>query len=268
MKWIARSPSVAVDDRAQGREVGASPLAAWLSVAWNSALEQEIALRRPFLWAPVAAGAGALLYFAADREPVARRRGDRLRCGDRFGVSVTRPSARFHRFLLGSACICGGFVSASWRSARVDAPIIPRVGIGVLTGFVEELDPRRAGARFVLRVASAEGLPGDVTPRRVRLTTRGEPQFAAGDFIALKARLLPPAHAALPGGYDFARDAYFAGNRRCRKRAWAHRDPVAARPRSVVAALLRRSGPDAQCARARASIANSTAIRERSPRPW
>jgi competence protein ComEC len=60
-----------------------------------------------------------------------------------------------------------------------------------------------------MRVASAEGLPGDVTPARVRMTTRGEPRFAAGDFIALKARLLPPAHAALPGGYDFARDAYF-----------------------------------------------------------
>jgi competence protein ComEC len=45
----------------------------------------------------------------------------------------------------------------------------------------------------------------------VRLTTRGEPNFKAGDFIALKARLLPPAHASLPGGYDFARDAFFLG---------------------------------------------------------
>ncbi|HEY8031134.1 MAG TPA: hypothetical protein VIF02_01835, partial [Methylocella sp.] len=46
-----------------------------------------------------------------------------------------------------------------------------------LTGFVEEVDLRRAGARFVLRVASAEGLPGDAAPARVRLTTRGEPNF-------------------------------------------------------------------------------------------
>jgi competence protein ComEC len=33
----------------------------------------------------------------------------------------------------------------------------------------------------------------------------------AGDFVALTARLVAPSRAAMPGGYDFARDAYFAG---------------------------------------------------------
>ena len=42
------------------------------------------------------------------------------------------------------------------------------------------------------------------------MTTRKSPDVAAGDYVALQARLLPPSHAALPGGYDFARDAYFA----------------------------------------------------------
>ena len=32
-------------------------------------LEQERALRRPFLWLIVAAGAGVVLYFSAEREP-------------------------------------------------------------------------------------------------------------------------------------------------------------------------------------------------------
>ena len=87
--------------------------------------------------------------------------------------------------------------------------MLAHVGVGELTGFVEELDLRREGARFLLRVASAEGLPGDVRPARVRLTLRGKPDFAAGDFVALKARLMPPAQASLPAGYDFAREAYF-----------------------------------------------------------
>jgi competence protein ComEC len=181
-----------------------------LSAFCRAALEEEIALRRPFLWLAVAAGAGALLYFAADREP-----NFAISAGALAVTSALAFLLRAHRRAFASlivlACICGGFFSAAWRAKRVEAPIVPRIGVGFLTGFVEEVDLRRAGARFVLRVASAEGLPGDVTPRRVRLTMRSDPQFAAGDFIALKVRLLPPAHAALPGGYDFARDAYFAG---------------------------------------------------------
>ena len=53
--------------------------------------------------------------------------------------------------------------------------------------------------------------PPALAPRRVRVTTRKAPDVAAGDYVALTARLLPPSHASLPGGYDFARDAYFAG---------------------------------------------------------
>ncbi len=67
------------------------------------------------------------------------------------------------------------------------------------------------GARMVIGVASADGVPKEKVPRRVRVTTRKAPDVAAGDFVALRARLLPPSHAALPGGYDFARDAFFAG---------------------------------------------------------
>ena len=54
-------------------------------------------------------------------------------------------------------------------------------------------------------------MPREKVPLRVRVTTRKAPDVAAGDYVELKARLLPPSHAALPGGYDFARDAFFAG---------------------------------------------------------
>ncbi|CCJ05485.1 ComEC/Rec2 family competence protein [Methylocystis sp. SC2] len=174
-----------------------------------ASLEQERALRRPFLWLVVASGGGVVLYFSAEREPSLALCLCELAA---FAVlaGLTRRHARAHALFLTLAFVALGFASGAWRTARVAAPIVPRVGVGELTGFVEEVDLRRAGARFILRVASAEGYPDDVVPARVRLTTRGEPNFSAGDFIAFKARLMPPARAALPGGYDFARDAFFA----------------------------------------------------------
>ena len=36
---------------------------------FGRAFETEVALRRPFLWLPVAAGTGVVLYLYADREP-------------------------------------------------------------------------------------------------------------------------------------------------------------------------------------------------------
>ena len=209
MQDIARTAQEALHP-GQGRAPFFGALALRFRAVFAAAVEKEVALRRPFLWTPVAAGAGALLYFSADHEP-SLPFALALFAAFALGAFRARETPRFFAPLLLLACVSGGFFSACWRAARVDAPILPRMGIGFLTGFVEEVDLRRAGARFVLRVASAEGLPGDSAPARVRLTTRGEPNFKAGDFIALKARLLPPAHASLPGGYDFARDAFFLG---------------------------------------------------------
>lgn len=191
------------------RELALAPRLKRAAAAIEDAYATEVDLRRPFLWRAVAAGAGVLLYFTANHEPPLAL------CVAVFAAAavlarLTRRHARAHALFLAAVFVAAGFCAGAWRTARVAAPVLTRMGIGELTGYVEEIDLRRAGARFVMRVASAEGLPGDVVPARVRLTTRGTPSFAAGDFIALKARLLPPARAALPGGYDFARDAYFA----------------------------------------------------------
>nr|WP_319801412.1 ComEC/Rec2 family competence protein [Rhodoblastus acidophilus] len=112
--------------------------------------------------------------------------------------------------LIALAAFFAGQVFAGWRVARVDAPVLQRVFIGEVAGFVEEVDPRPQGARIVLRVAEMEGVSPGATPFRLRLSTRGPPGVAAGDFVAAKIRALPPPKASLPGGYDFARDAFFA----------------------------------------------------------
>ncbi|WP_298358335.1 ComEC/Rec2 family competence protein [Rhodoblastus sp.] len=173
-----------------------------------AALDEEWDLRRPFLWLPAAAGAGAIFYLVAPTEPVLWVVGATAVL---FGVLAFLARGRRGLFVVftGLAALAAGEFAGGWRAARVDAPALDHIVIGELAGFVEEVDDRPQGARFLLRVTEAEKLAPDRTPFRVRLAIRGTPAFAAGDFLTFKARLLPPARAALPGGYDFARDAYF-----------------------------------------------------------
>lgn len=180
-----------------------------LSRSVEEAFETEVALRRPFLWLPIAAGAGAVAYLCADRDPSLW-----LVVPATLVFGSLAWKVREHRipffFFCGLCAFFMGQLSAAWRVAWVAAPVIDRVTIATLAGFVEQMDFRREGARFVLRIHEAEGLAPDRTPVRVRLTMRRTPPFEAGTFVRLKGRLLPPARASLPGGYDFARDAYFA----------------------------------------------------------
>jgi competence protein ComEC len=178
--------------------------------ALADALAREAEERRFFLWLPVAAMGGVALNLAADREPILWLPAGltALSAGLAF-FSRARPFAL--GLSLGIAALFAGFLAMSLRTARVAAPVLDRVRIVSLQGYVEEVDLRSVGARMVIAVATADGMPRDKVPRRVRVTTRKTPDVIAGDFVAMKARLLSPSHAALPGGYDFARDAFFAG---------------------------------------------------------
>src|SRR5579863_10347306 len=178
--------------------------------AFLKALAREAEERRFFLWLPVAAMGGVALNLAADREPVLWLPALMIALfGALAWVSRARPLAL--GLSLAIAALFAGFLSMSLRTARVAAPALDRIRIVSLQGYVEEVDLRTAGARMVIGVASAEGMPLQKVPRRVRVTTRKTPDVAAGDYVELKARLLPPSRAVLPGGYDFALDAFFAG---------------------------------------------------------
>ena len=180
-------------------------LLAWLKAAALS----EIESRRLFLWVPVAAGAGVVLHLTADHEPTLWLVGA-LCLAAAIGAVATRNRPWLFGICVAIAAILAGMLSAGMRVALVAAPVLDRVRIVTLSATVEQIDHRREGARIVLRVDKAEGLAADRTPYRVRVTTKREPGVDAGSYVTLKARLLPPSHAALPGGYDFARDAYFA----------------------------------------------------------
>ncbi|MCJ2017493.1 ComEC family competence protein [Methylobacterium sp. E-065] len=174
-------------------------------------LAREAEQRRLFPWLAVAFGAGILLYFGVvDGTPVL--------AAPLIGAALAlapvpflgaRPVAMALALAAGFAFL--GFAAATWRVAQVAAPILARTTIGPLTGTIEALDEREVGARLVIRVDSFAGLRPEVRPARVRVSFRKTPIPRPGETIAATARLLPPPEAARPGGYDFARDAYFQG---------------------------------------------------------
>ena len=174
------------------------------------ALAQEVGERRFFLWLPVAAMGGVALNLAADREPALWL--PALLALVFVGLALlSRAHPLALGVWLGLAALSGGFFSMGLRIARVETPMLDHVRIVRIQGFVEEVDIRPVGARLAIEVFDAGDMPASIAPRRVRVTTRKAPNVMAGDYVALQARLLPPSRAVLPGGYDFARDAYFQG---------------------------------------------------------
>lgn len=220
----AMQPGPSGQGERRGARVGAVPLRlrpswpapvwldAWLQ-GWQARLGRALALeaerRRPFLWLPVAMGAGIVFYFAADREPAlwAPLLGLVLSIGLAFAL-------RFHRLpsmaCLAAAAAFAGFAAGVWRTADISAPMLERPRIGKLTGYVETVEARDNGARIVVLVTDLAGVPEGERPKRVRVNIRAG-SVAPGDHIVATARLLPPPGPARAGGYDFGRDAFFKG---------------------------------------------------------
>ncbi|KAJ8137052.1 hypothetical protein OY671_009735, partial [Metschnikowia pulcherrima] len=95
--------------------------------------------------------------------------------------------------------------------------LVGKSGVGHPTfGWVEGriLDRQEESARGRVRLlvdARIEGVPGAM---RVRVNSPSEedrPGLAEGATVRVRARSMPPAPPMSPGGYDFARAAWFQG---------------------------------------------------------
>jgi competence protein ComEC len=157
---------------------------------------------------------GIALYFALPREPwppavavlavvavgvtwARRRRGH-----------AARLAATLTALVLGAA-------AASFETARVAAPRLDHERTVTVEGRVVDLDATASGGlRLTVDVARMEGrgLTRETTPTRISatLTAKGA-RPDVGDAVRFKARLKPPEGPVMPGGYDFARRAWFEG---------------------------------------------------------
>jgi len=115
---------------------------------------------------------------------------------------------------LGRALLLGGLALAAgtgliWgRSAWVAAPRLERPAIAMLDARVERVEQLVAKEDVRLTLAPA----GEWPRLRVTLPANDAPErLGPGARIRVKARVQPPPSMPLPGGHDFARDAWFDG---------------------------------------------------------
>lgn len=106
------------------------------------------------------------------------------------------------------ALVASGFALAQWQTLRVHQPRLERPTTTSFEARVVLVEPRDEGARLTLR---REPAPPD-GPHTVRMTVRSLAEVVhVGDVVRVRGRLLPPSEPVVPGGFDFARWAYFHG---------------------------------------------------------
>ncbi|WP_422060954.1 ComEC/Rec2 family competence protein [Sphingopyxis sp.] len=160
------------------------------------------------LWLPVALGAGIAAWFALPARPHWIGLLFLLGGGSLGGLLIGWQS-RFGRMVaVGSGVMAVGVMLIWGRALWVAAPVLAQPAVTAFSAVVEQVEPlpARSETRLILRPQGRDDLPP-----RVRVTLRSEQSvdIVPGERIGLRARLMPPPVASLPGSYDFAQRAWF-----------------------------------------------------------
>ena len=162
------------------------------------------------LWLPVALGAGIALWLVLP-DRIAWLAAMVVLAGVALTGAAVGTGLRIGRAIMvaGLAGLVGMVViwnRADWvASPRIDRPLVVQV-----EGRIETIERMPAHERVRLTIQSDPGL---LPPRiRINVDEADMPdRVIGGARISVRARLLPPAPAAVPGGYDYARTAWFLG---------------------------------------------------------
>lgn len=205
-----RSKAIAVPFGGAGRR-RAVTLSLWLGKfqqAFVTAVRLEVDRRRLFLWLPVIYGVGVIGYFQAESEPALLAS---ALPAVALGLLAFRLRARFAPFALCLALsvLFAGFAVATLRTAQIAHPVLATPVMANIQGRVVTIDRTAYGARLVIDVLAMQSQPASEPLQRVRVTVRGKVALTSGDTVELRARLTPPSPPAVPGGFDFQREAYF-----------------------------------------------------------
>ena len=165
------------------------------------------------LWLPVGLLLGVLLYFALPFEPWPWSGAAAALALAGAAVALRRRPLAGLSFAAAST-VAFGLAAAQFEAWRVAGPVLadaPRPRF--VTGRLVTVEPRVNDVRVVLETRGISGLDAARTPRRVRISirTRGGIAPVPGAEVQILAILRAPPTPAWPGGFDFARDAWFDG---------------------------------------------------------
>jgi competence protein ComEC len=163
------------------------------------------------LWLPVGLGLGTAAWFALPDAPAWTAF---LLLAAAF-VLVPQAVAGRTRWARAVSIFCLaailGCANIWWKAERVAEPVLGEARAAEFDSRIESFQrlPARDLIRLVVRPSGGSGLP----PRlRVNVDAATAPAgLRAGATVRLRGYLMPPAPAALPGAYDFARAAWFQG---------------------------------------------------------
>jgi competence protein ComEC len=167
-------------------------------------------------WLAVAFASGIALWFMLDT-PAAWVLAAGLALMAMLGALALWRGVEGRTHLVGAVVAVGLLVAAGvgviWaRSEMVGAKPFERPVSGAFTGRVLERIEQPADDRVRLVLATREPHIGEAVKIRVNVPIeRDEPGLVEGALVRLEARLMPPAPPMLPGGYNFARAAWFQG---------------------------------------------------------
>lgn len=165
---------------------------------------------RFLLWSPLALMIGIGWYFHLLDEPPPFF-GLRLLSGCALLAFLTwRRPLRW--LVLPLFLIALGFAAAQFRAQQMAALLLTHeVRNQLVEGTIDEIEPVEKKEKLILSHLAIEDVPEHNTPRRVRVSFRGQNDLNVGDRIRFTANLYPLPSPIMPGGYDFARHFYFRG---------------------------------------------------------
>ncbi len=163
------------------------------------------------LWLPVLFGIGIAIYFSLSSEPTFQQP---IALSTLLGslILILRRNSFLVTLLFIAVMVSGGFGISMMRANQVAAPVIAdewKKNYDI-TANVERVEMQDRGMRVWLDKVVIKRVQPEWTPERIRLSVNTNMDgIRAGDRVDLRAVLYPPPLPAMPGAYDFARQAYF-----------------------------------------------------------